>query len=175
MPSSPWGSPLATFAPRPWRVRDRVIGGDRPLIMGILNATPDSFHDGGRHASVDAALARCEAMIREGADLLDIGGESTRPGALPVPEDEERARVVPIIEAAARRFDVPVSVDTMKSGVARAALDAGAAVINDVSAMTADPFMLEVPQAYGAGVVLNHRQGKPRTMQAAPDYCDVVG
>jgi dihydropteroate synthase len=94
---------------------------------------------------------------------------------LPVDEAEERARVVPVIEALVRRFDVPVSVDTMKSSVARAALDVGAAIINDVSAMTADPFMLEVPGPWGAGVVLNHMQGKPRTMQAAPEYCDVVG
>jgi len=164
-----------TIAPRPWRVRDRVLGGDRPLVMGILNVTPDSFHDGGRYNMVDAALARCEVLVSEGADLIDIGGESTRPGALAVEEAEERARVVPVIEAAAKRFDVPLSIDTMKSGVARAALDAGASVINDVSAMTHDPYMLEVPQAFGAGVVLNHMQGKPRTMQAAPNYCDVVG
>jgi dihydropteroate synthase len=176
--SSPWGLPLVTINPRPWRVRDRILGGDRPLVMGILNLTPDSFFDGGRFSGadrVDAALARCEEMIREGADILDIGGESTRPGALAVSEEEEQARVVPVIEAAARRFDIPLSVDTMKSAVARAALEAGASIINDVSAMTFDPFMLEVPQAYGAGVVLNHMQGKPRTMQEAPDYCDVVG
>jgi dihydropteroate synthase len=178
MPASVWGSPVVAISPRPWRVRDRWLGGDRPLLMGILNVTPDSFHDGGRYSgpgNLDAALARCEAMIAEGADILDIGGESTRPGALAVPEAEERARVLPIIEAIARRFDIPVSVDTMKAGVARAALDAGACIVNDVSAMTADPFMLEVPGPFGAGVVLNHMQGKPRTMQAAPDYCDVVG
>ncbi len=178
--SSPWGRPLVTVKPRPWRAGDRVLGGERPLLMGILNLTPDSFFDGGRYAGpggvdVDAALRRCEAMAREGADIIDVGGESTRPGALAVPEDEERARVVPVIDAIARRFDVPVSVDTMKSGVARAALDAGAVIVNDVSAMTADPFMLEVPGPYGAGVVLNHMQGKPRTMQDAPNYCDVVG
>jgi dihydropteroate synthase len=143
--------------------------------MGILNLTPDSFHDGGRHAGVDAALARCEQMVAEGVDLIDVGGESTRPGALAVSEADELVRVIPVIEAAAKRFDVPFSIDTMKARVARAALDGGASVINDVSAMTADPFMLEVPQSYGAGVVLNHMQGKPRTMQAAPAYCDVVG
>lgn len=173
--TSPWGRPPATFAPRPWRVRDRTLGGDRPLVMGILNVTPDSFFDGGARPTLAAALARCEEMVAEGADIIDVGGESTRPGALAVSEEEERARVIPLIEAAARRFDVPFSIDTMKAGVARAALDAGASIINDVSAMTADPFMLEVPQAYGAGVVLNHMQGKPRTMQAAPHYCDVVG
>jgi dihydropteroate synthase len=176
--SSSWGLPVVTVKPRPWRVGSRVLGGDRPLLMGILNVTPDSFHDGGRYSGpggVDAALRRCEEMAREGADIVDVGGESTRPGALAVPEDEERARVVPVIEAIAKRFDIPVSVDTMKSGVARAALDAGALIVNDVSAMTADPFMLEVPGPYGAGVVLNHMQGKPRSMQDAPDYCDVVG
>lgn len=176
--ASPWGLPVVSVKPRPWRVRDRVLGGDRPLLMGIVNVTPDSFFDGGRFegpARIDAVLARCEELVAGGADILDVGGESTRPGALPVAEEEERARVVPVIEALVRRFDVPVSVDTMKSGVARAALDVGAAIINDVSAMTADPFMLEVPGPWGAGVVLNHMQGKPRTMQAAPDYCDVVG
>src|SRR5690606_6464299 len=115
---------------------------------------------------IDAVLARCEELVSGGADILDVGGESTRPGALPVAEAEERERVVPAIEAIVRRFDVPVSVDTMKSGVARAALDVGAAIINDVSAMTEDPFMLEVPGPWGAGVVLNHMQGRPRTMQA---------
>ncbi len=185
MPSSVWGSPVVTVSPRPWRVRDRWLGGTaesaRPLVMGILNVTPDSFHDGGRYVSaagvdnLSAALAHCEAMIAAGADILDIGGESTRPGAFPVAEEDERARVVPVIDAIARRFSIPVSIDTMKSGVARAALDAGASIVNDVSAMTADPFMLEVPGPYGAGVVLNHMQDKPRTMQAAPNYCDVVG
>jgi dihydropteroate synthase len=176
--SSPWGRPLVTVKPRPWRVRDRSLGGSRPLLMGILNVTPDSFFDGGRYAGregLDAALRRCEEMIREGADIIDVGGESTRPGALAVAEAEERARVTPVIEAVARRFDVPLSIDTMKAGVARAALDAGACIVNDVSAMTADPFMLEVPGPFGAGVVLNHMQGKPRTMQEAPNYCDVVG
>jgi dihydropteroate synthase len=178
MPASVWGSPVVAISPRPWRVRDRWLGGDRPLLMGILNVTPDSFHDGGRYSgsgNLDAALARCEEMIAEGADILDIGGESTRPGALAVSESEERARVLPIIEAVARRFETPISIDTMKAGVARAALDAGACIVNDVSAMTADPFMLEVPGPFGAGVVLNHMQGKPRTMQQAPSYCDVVG
>ncbi|HEX2612515.1 MAG TPA: dihydropteroate synthase [Fibrobacteria bacterium] len=178
MSPSSWGLPVVTVKPRPWRVGSRVLGGDRPLLMGILNVTPDSFHDGGKYSGpegVDAALRRCEEMVREGADIIDVGGESTRPGALAVAEDEERARVVPVIEAITKRFDLPVSIDTMKSGVARAALDAGAVIVNDVSAMTADPFMLEVPGPYGAGVVLNHMQGKPRGMQDAPNYCDVVG
>ena len=138
--------------------------------MGILNVTPDSFHDGGRYVAVDSALRRCEEMLEQGTDLIDIGGESTRPGAEPVDEAEELRRVIPVIEAVVRRFQIPVSVDTMKSGVARAALDVGAAIVNDVSAMTADPKMLEIPQSFGAGVVLGHMRGTPRTMQQSPFY-----
>jgi dihydropteroate synthase len=174
--AGPWGKAVGVTRPRPWRIGGgRLVGGDRPLVMGILNVTPDSFFDGGRHAALDAALARAEEMLAQGADILDVGGESTRPGAQAVIESEEKARVVPVIEAIVKRFGCPVSVDTMKSGVARAALDAGAAIVNDVSAMTLDPMMLEVPQAYGAGLVLNHMLGNPRTMQQSPTYCDVVG
>ncbi len=161
--------------PRPWRVRDRLLGGDRPLLMGILNITPDSFFDGGKYSDVNAALRRCEEMLSEGADILDVGGESTRPGASSVSEQDERNRVLPVIAAITKRFDCPVSIDTMKSGVARAALDVGASIINDVSSMTVDPLMLEVPQSFGAGVVLNHMRGAPRTMQQDPVYQNVVG
>lgn len=174
MTSSPWGLPVTTFRPRPWNVRGRVLGGDRPLVMGIVNVTPDSFFDGGKHNLHAAAIAHCERLVSEGADILDVGGESTRPGALAVDEAEELRRVLPVVRAAAA-LGVPVSIDTMKAGVARAALEAGASIVNDVSAMTHDPFMLEVPGPFGAGVVLNHMQGKPRTMQQAPNYCDVVG
>ncbi|HAO98875.1 MAG TPA: dihydropteroate synthase [Fibrobacteres bacterium] len=160
--------------PRPWRIKDRLLGGERPLIMGILNVTPDSFHDGGKYTSVEAALRRCEEMLSEGADLVDVGGERPRPAAEPVPEAEERSRVVPVIEAIAKRFDQPISIDTMKSGVARAALESGASIINDVSAMTFDPLMLDVPQGFGAAVVLNHMRGAPRTMQQNPGYENVV-
>jgi dihydropteroate synthase len=160
--------------PRPWRVKDRLLGGDRPLLMGILNVTPDSFFDGGKHATLDAALRRCEEMLSEGADIVDVGGESTRPGAVPVSEAEEIARILPVIAAISSRFDCPVSVDTMKSGVARAALEAGAAIVNDVSAMTSDPLMPEIPRAFDAAVVLNHMRGAPRTMQQNPEYGDVV-
>jgi dihydropteroate synthase len=180
-PDSAWGRPVATMRPRPWRVRDKSLGGDRPLVMGILNVTPDSFFDGGKYtggagsSAVDAAVARCEAMLREGADVIDVGGESTRPGAPGVTAEEEAARVIPVVDAIVRRFGCVVSIDTMKASVARAALDAGAGIVNDVSAMTLDPMMLEVPQAYGAGIVLNHMLGNPRTMQRNPAYCDVVG
>jgi len=174
MTESSWGKPIAVMHPRPWRVRGTLLGGDRPLLMAILNITPDSFYDGGKHATVDAALRRCEEMLSEGADIIDIGGESTRPGAEPVPEEEELKRVLPIIQAVAKRFECPVSIDTVKSGVARAALESGASIINDVSAMTTDAKMLEVPQGFGAAVVLNHMRGAPRTMQLNPEYDDVI-
>jgi dihydropteroate synthase len=148
--------------------------------MGILNVTPDSFFDGGKYSAfLDASVARCEAMLAEGADIIDVGGESTRPGALAVDAADEAARVLPVIDALVKRFNCVVSVDTMKSSVARAALDAGASILNDVSAMTADPEMPAVAAlklgSFGAGVVLNHMQGEPRTMQKNPAYSDVVG
>ena len=144
------------------------------MLMGILNVTPDSFFDGGKHATVEAALRRCEEMFSEGVDIVDVGGESTRPGAESVSAQEEMNRVLPVIEAIVKRFEIPVSIDTMKSQVARAALDAGASILNDVSAMTSDPLILEVPQSFGAGVVLNHMRGAPRTMQQNPVYQDAV-
>ncbi len=174
-----WGDPIIAAKPRPWRVGDRLLGPDpgggfRPLIMGILNVTPDSFFDGGRHAGPDAALRHAESLLEQGADILDVGGESSRPGAQPVPEEEELRRTEPVVREAVRRLGCVVSIDTVKSGVARAALDAGALIVNDISAMTFDPMMLEVPQAFGAGVVLNHIRGTPETMQRDPRYGDVV-
>ncbi|MBW8889228.1 MAG: dihydropteroate synthase [Fibrobacteres bacterium] len=142
--------------------------------MGILNVTPDSFFDGGKHAGVDEALRFAEALLEAGADILDVGGESTRPGAEPVAEAEELARTRPVVDAIWKRFAVPISIDTMKANVARAALEAGASIINDISAMERDPLMLEVPQAFGAGLVLNHMRGTPKDMQRAPSYLDVV-
>ena len=118
--------------------------GRRTLVMGILNATPDSFYDGGRYTTLQAALARAEQMIAEGADILDIGGESTRPGAEPVPLEEELERVIPLIHTIAQRYDIPISVDTTKSEVARQALAAGACIVNDISGMQFDPAMPEV-------------------------------
>ncbi len=158
-----------------WRCRDRVFRlGGAPLVMGILNVTPDSFSDGGRHGTVAAALAQAEAMIRDGADIVDVGGESTRPGAEPVPEAQELERVLPVIEALGRRgVPAALSVDTTKSAVAAAALDAGAAIVNDVSALEADPAMAAAVRARGAGVILMHRRGDPRTMQRNPVYGDV--
>ncbi|MDQ3003722.1 MAG: dihydropteroate synthase [Fibrobacterota bacterium] len=142
--------------------------------MGILNVTPDSFHDGGRHAGLDQALRHAETMLEAGADIIDIGGESSRPGAKPVPEAEELARTRPVVREIVKRFSCAVSIDTVKAGVARAALEVGACIVNDISAMTFDPMMLEVPQAFRAGIVLNHIKGTPMDMQKAPVYIDAV-
>ena len=143
--------------------------------MGILNVTPDSFSDGGELAGGPArALERGCAMVEAGAALLDVGGESTRPGAAPVSEAEERARVIPVIEALARELDVPVSVDTRKAGVARAALAAGARVVNDVSGLNHDPALADVVAEGGAGLVLMHMRGEPADMMGHARYHDVV-
>jgi len=141
--------------------------------MGIVNITPDSFSDGGRHFDTDAAIAHCHRLAEDGADILDIGGESTRPGAAVVSIEEEIRRIVPIIEATATRLDIPISVDTCKPEVARAALDAGAAIINDVTAGR-HPDMFPLAAERGVPIVLMHMQGTPRTMQDEPHYDDVV-
>lgn len=155
-------------------VRDKCIDlTDRALVMGIVNCTIDSFSDGGKFLSPEAALDHARRLIAEGADIIDVGGESTRPGAMPVPEAEERARVVPVIEALAAESDVLLSIDTSKPAVARAAVAAGAHVVNDVTGLR-DPAMLEVLRETGAGVVIMHMQGTPQTMQQAPHYEDVV-
>jgi dihydropteroate synthase len=144
-----------------------------PLLMGIVNVTPDSFHDGGRFAGAAEAGAHAQRLIEEGADILDVGGESTRPGAAPVPAEEELARVMPVLEAV-RGMGVPISVDTRRPAVMRAALAAGATMINDVNALRA-PGAIEAVAATDASVCLMHMQGEPRTMQQAPRYTDVVG
>jgi dihydropteroate synthase len=148
-----------------WRIRGRTLSTERPLVMGILNATPDSFSDGGLLRTIDAAVARAEAMVAEGADILDVGGESTRPHAHAVDAEEELRRVVPVIEALAGRFpDVPLSIDSVKSDVARAAIDAGAHIVNDVSALRLDPAMARVCVEREAGVVLMHSRGGVQEM-----------
>ncbi len=150
--------------------------GRRTLVMGVLNVTPDSFSDGGLYCDLERAVARARQLIAEGADILDVGGESTRPGAEPVPLDEELRRVIPVIEAVRREFpDVCLSVDTYKARVAEAALEAGADIVNDVSALRFDPPMVEVVAAAQAPVVLMHMKGTPKTMQRNPFYHDVVG
>jgi dihydropteroate synthase len=144
------------------------------LIMGIVNVTPDSFSDGGRFATTDAAVERALVLIREGADMVDVGGESTRPNATPVSEAEELRRVLPVIESLAGQAKVPISIDTMKPSVARAAVRAGASIVNDVAANREDDAMWRVVAEEGAGYVAMHMQGTPRTMQSAPAYKDVV-
>src|ERR1051325_7623718 len=152
-----------------WQLRNRVVQLEsRCLVMGIVNVTPDSFSDGGRFLSVDAAIAHGLDLVQQGADLLDIGGESTRPGSQPISLADELERVVPVVTALAQQTTVPLSIDTSKAEVARACLQAGAHVINDVTGLTGDPEMLEVARDAGAGVIVMHMQGTPATMQTAP-------
>lgn len=159
-------------APGVWRCGAFSFDLSRPLVMGILNVTPDSFSDGGSYVDADAAVAAGARMLDEGADIIDVGGESTRPGSDPVSADEEIARVAPVVRSLAA-MGACVSVDTRHASVAAAALDAGAAIINDVSGFR-DPEMVSVAAGSHAGVVVMHMQGEPKTMQAAPVYEDVV-
>jgi dihydropteroate synthase len=151
--------------PLEWRIAGSAVRLDRPVVAGILNVTPDSFWDGARHEGVAAAVRHAAALIAEGADLLDIGGESTRPGATRISIDDEVGRVIPVVRAVRREWPhVPISVDTVKGSVARAALDEGAAVINDVSGLRLDPDLAHVIAGAGAGVVLMHSRGDVDTM-----------
>ena len=152
-----------------------LLAAPRPLVMGVLNVTPDSFADHGRFFSHDAALAQARALVAAGADILDIGGESTRPFADPVSLDEELRRVLPVIEAVAPEIHIPISIDTYKAPVARAALERGATIINDISALRFDPEMAPLARAYQAPVVLMHMQGTPKDMQREPHYRDLLG
>ena len=143
-------------------------------IMGVLNVTPDSFSDGGKFFKSDDAVSQGMKMIEEGADMIDVGGESTRPGSDPLPTEEELSRVIPVIEALSKKTDVPVSIDTYKAEVARRALDAGAQMINDISALRFDPKMKEVASEYKVPIVLMHIKGTPKEMQKDPSYEDVI-
>ena len=164
-----------TNPPVTWSLPGRRLDlSRRALVMGILNVTPDSFSDGGRFAGIEEAMGQARRMIREGADLIDIGGESTRPGAAPVEEREELARTIPVVKALREEWDGIISIDTSKAAVAEAALEAGADVVNDVTGLRGDPRMAEVCRAGDAGVVVMHMRGEPRTMQADPVYDDVV-
>lgn len=154
--------------------RLRQVVRERTVVMGILNVTPDSFYDGGRYAEHESAIQRALQMVEEGADIIDIGGESTRPGSQPVPEEEELRRVLPVIEAVRARVDLPLSIDTTKSRVAERALQAGACMVNDISGLGFDPRMAEVVAQAGALCCLMHIQGTPQTMQKNPQYTDVV-
>ena len=157
------------------RCREKTLPvGSKVLIIGILNVTPDSFSDGGRFIDPLIAVDQAQKLIAEGADIIDIGGESTRPGASYVCEEEEIARIRPIVEALGKCTDIPLSIDTRKASVAQVALDCGASIVNDVSSFQDDSRMAQVVQKSGAGVVLMHRQGHSLTMQEAPYYEDVV-
>lgn len=147
--------------------------GGRALVMGVLNVTPDSFSDGGAYLDKDSAVARGLDMAAEGADIIDVGGESTRPGSLPVTAEIEIERVIPVIRALRRELALPLSIDTTKAAVARAALDEGADILNDISALRFDPETAETAARFQAAVILMHMQGTPRTMQDAPHYTDV--
>lgn len=174
MGSFPLLHPPSPAAPAPrLQCAGRVLSLDRPVVMGVINVTPDSFSDGGRFASVDAAVARGEEMVAEGAAILDVGGESTRPGATPVAVEEELRRVLPAVERLASRCQVIVSVDTSQPEVMRRAADAGAGMINDVRALRL-PGALEAAAGTAMGICLMHMQGEPATMQQAPEYADVV-
>ena len=159
---------------RVWKLARRALPyGERTLVMGVLNVTPDSFSDGGEFLDFDAAVARAEELIAEGADIIDVGGESTRPGSEPVTAEEELRRVLPVVERLAKDGRVAVSVDTTKSDVARAALDAGADIINDISALRFDFHVADECARAGAGLVLMHMRGTPATMQRIPPAADI--
>jgi dihydropteroate synthase len=158
-----------------FRARQFELRFPRPaLVMGIVNVTPDSFSDGGQFFDTRKAIAHGEDLVRQGAGIIDVGGESTRPGAAPVAEEEELRRVIPVIEKLAQAIKVPISIDTMKPGVARKAIEAGASIVNDVAANRAGVAMWEVVAETEAGYVCMHMQGTPQTMQVNPSYTDVV-
>jgi dihydropteroate synthase len=158
-----------------WTLRTRDLTRQRlPLLMGILNVTPDSFSDGGQFNAMDQAVARALQMEADGADIIDIGGESTRPGSEGVTLDEELQRTIPVIRELAQKLRIPISIDTTKSEVARQALDAGAEIVNDISGLTFDHAMMDVCREADAGICLMHIQGTPQTMQQNPQYTDVV-
>jgi dihydropteroate synthase len=162
---------------RDWLIsgNKRLPIGKRTLVMGVLNVTPDSFSDGGEFFSLDKALAHAEQMVAEGVDIIDVGGESTRPGgAAIVSAEEELERVLPVIKQLAARFDVPISIDTTKASVARAALDAGAAIVNDISALRFEPEVADEAARSGAGLVLMHSRGTPGELHGLPPVADII-
>ncbi len=160
---------------RQWKLARRSLPyGERTLVMGVLNVTPDSFSDGGEFYSLDRAVAHGLQMIAEGADIIDLGGESTRPGSAFVSEEEELQRVIPVIEKLAAQTSVPISIDTTKPPVARAAIEAGAEIINDISALRFDPLIADEAARAGAGLVLMHSRGTPKTMQQLAPVDDIM-
>lgn len=171
---SPSGPSLCGPSTQRLRCGDHTLVFDRPRVMGVLNLTPDSFSDGGQWSDPGRALEHALAMVEDGADVIDVGGESTRPGARPVSEQEELARIRPVLERLTRTLGVPVSVDTTKPGVMRQAIDLGAGMINDVTGLRDPSVRAVLAAAPGTAVCLMHMQGEPRTMQAAPRYDDVI-
>ena len=160
---------------RQWHIAGRTLPvGERTLVMGVLNVTPDSFSDGSQFSSLDKALEHADQLIADGADIIDVGGESTRPGAVVVSSEDELERVVPLIKKLSRRTTVPISVDTTKALVARAALDAGAAIVNDISALRFDFHIADEAIKAGAGLVLMHSRGTPATMHRLPPVADII-
>jgi dihydropteroate synthase len=157
-----------------WQTSRRKLDLERPLVMAILNVTPDSFSDGGKFTDFDEALKQAEKLIAEGADIIDIGGESTRPGSKRVPVNEEIARVVPIIEAITKRFDIPISIDTTKSEVAQAAVNVGAEIINDISGLRFDASIADVAAKYTTGLILMHSRGEFETMHSQPPVENII-
>ena len=167
---------IIEYMKRGWHIKDRVLPiGERTLVMGILNVTPDSFSDGGNFLALDQALSHAYEMISEGADIIDVGGESTRPGGEdPVSTEEEIDRVVPVIRRLSNTTTIPISVDTTKSEVALAALEAGAAIVNDISALRFDFYIADAVARAGAGLVLMHSRGTPATMHRLPPVADIM-
>lgn len=158
-----------------WKLRRETVDlEDRALVMGILNVTPDSFSDGGRFSQTESAIEQARKMISDGADIIDVGGESTRPGAAAVPEEDEKERIVPVIEALRSEWSGLISIDTSKAAVASAAIEVGADIVNDVTGLLGDQEMVSVCRESGVGVVAMHMQGNPRTMQEKPEYENVV-
>ncbi len=166
----------AGFAPMVFQFKDLRYSfpSDHCVIFGILNVTPDSFSDGGHHVNGEAALAHAMDLEKQGADVLDVGGESSRPGAAPISADEELDRVLPVLRTLRQHLPIPISIDTTKSAVAEVALAEGASIVNDVSGLQADPRMASVVAAANAGLILMHRRGNPQTMQSLCQYADVV-
>jgi dihydropteroate synthase len=169
------GGLRAPFPAPVWHHRRGILKpAGHPLVMGIINTTPDSFYAGSRHEGVQSAVTAALQMVADGADVLDLGAESSRPGSDPVDSATEQERLLPILEALRKRTDIPITVDTVRSDTARAALDAGADAINDISAGLMDPHMLPLAAEYGCGLILMHMQGMPRSMQDSPHYDDVI-
>ena len=156
-----------------WNTHSLEIG-KRTLVMGVLNVTPDSFSDGGIFFNFDDAVAHGEKLVKDGADIIDIGGESTRPFSDPVTVEDEIERVVPVIEKLSKRVSIPISIDTTKAKVAKRALEAGASIVNDIGALRLDPDMASVVSEFGVPVILMHMLGTPKTMQALPEYGDLI-